>query len=132
MRGISHITFTVSDLERTAGMLAAVLDAEEVYASGNEPHSLARERFFVAGGVWIAVMEGGAMRERSYDHVAFAVPRGTLPAYRGKVLAQGLEILPGRGRVPGEGDSLYFYDYDNHLFELHEGSLEERLRAYGA
>jgi fosfomycin resistance protein FosX len=24
----------------------------------------------------------------------------------------------------------YFYDYDNHLFELHTGTLEERLARY--
>ncbi len=30
----------------------------------------------------------------------------------------------------GEGHSLYFYDHDNHLFELHTGTLEERLARY--
>ena len=43
----------------------------------------------------------------------------------------GLEIRPPRQRVPGEGRSLYFYDDDNHLFELHTGSLGERLERYG-
>jgi hypothetical protein len=32
-------------------------------------------------------------------------------------------------RVEGEGRSLHFYD-DNHLFELHTGTLEERLERY--
>jgi len=32
--------------------------------------------------------------------------------------------------VDGEGESLYFYDFDNHLFELHTGTLEERLARY--
>jgi fosfomycin resistance protein FosX len=130
--GISHITLVVSDLERTAGMLASVLGAEEVYSSGDGTRSIARERFFVAGGIWIAVMEGAALRERTYNHLAFAVPGGSLAGYRERVLALGLEVLPGRERVPGEGNSLYFFDYDNHLFELHDGSLAERLRAYGA
>ncbi|MDP3309636.1 MAG: FosX/FosE/FosI family fosfomycin resistance thiol transferase, partial [Polaromonas sp.] len=26
----------------------------------------------------------------------------------------------------------YFYDFDNHLFELHTGTLDERLRQYKA
>jgi hypothetical protein len=47
-----------------------------------------------------------------------------------KILGLGLEVKPGRKRVPGEGKSLYFYDYDNHLFELHAGSLSNRLDAY--
>lgn len=34
--------------------------------------------------------------------------------------------------VPGarEGQSLYLYDFDNHLFELHTGTLEQRLALY--
>ncbi|EIW18957.1 lactoylglutathione lyase-like lyase [Pelosinus fermentans DSM 17108] len=32
--------------------------------------------------------------------------------------------------MEGEGRSLYFYDYDNHLFELHTGTLTERLKRY--
>ena len=42
----------------------------------------------------------------------------------------GLEIRESRPRVEGEGHSLYFYDDDNHLFELHTGTLEERLDRY--
>jgi hypothetical protein len=43
-----------------------------------------------------------------------------------------VEPLPGRGRIEGEGASLYFHDYDNHLFELHAGTLDGRLAAYAA
>jgi hypothetical protein len=32
--------------------------------------------------------------------------------------------------VEGEGQSLYFYDFDNHLFELHTGTLAQRLARY--
>ena len=35
-----------------------------------------------------------------------------------------------RSRVPGEGHSIYFYDHDNHMFELHSGTLPERLERY--
>lgn len=42
----------------------------------------------------------------------------------------GLEIKFGRKRVIREGDSIYFYDYDNHLFEFHTGTLETRLLRY--
>ena len=41
------------------------------------------------------------------------------------------EIRRPRERVPGEGRSVYFYDSDNHLFELHTGTLAERLERYG-
>lgn len=42
----------------------------------------------------------------------------------------GLTFREGRSRIEGEGRSLYFYDYDNHLFELHTGTLSERLKSY--
>jgi fosfomycin resistance protein FosX len=42
----------------------------------------------------------------------------------------GLKMKEARSRVEGEGQSLYFYDYDNHLFELHTGKLEDRLTTY--
>ena len=31
-----------------------------------------------------------------------------------------------------ERQSLSFHDFDNHLFELHTGTLEQRLLRYGA
>jgi len=36
-----------------------------------------------------------------------------------------------RPRAEGEGQSIYFYDYDGHLFELHTGTLTDRLVRYG-
>ena len=44
----------------------------------------------------------------------------------------GLDIRPPRSRVDGESDSIYFHDHDGHLFELHAGSLRERLAVYSA
>ncbi|SEQ75047.1 hypothetical protein SAMN05216362_12529 [Piscibacillus halophilus] len=41
-----------------------------------------------------------------------------------------LDMKPPRPRISGEGYSIYFYDYDHNLFELHTGTLEERLSTY--
>ena len=49
---------------------------------------------------------------------------------REKIKSLGLEILEGRKRSEEEEDSIYFYDYDNHLFELHSGSLEKRIESF--
>ena len=46
------------------------------------------------------------------------------------VEALGAEVRPPRARVEGEGQSLYVYDFDNHLFELHTGTLAQRLARY--
>lgn len=130
IQGISHITFVVQDLERTAKLLCEGLGAEEVYDSAGRNFSISREKFFVLGGVWLAAMEGTPPAERSYRHVAFKVHERELPHIEAKLRALGVEITPPRPRVEGEGLSLYFYDFDNNLFELHAGTLEERLERY--
>lgn len=130
IKGLSHITFIVSDLEKTANMLKSVLDAEEVYSSGDDVFSIAREKFFLIGGVWIAIMEGDPLREQSYNHVAFRVDEKDMEKYIDRLHESGLEIKDGRRRIDGEGRSIYFYDYDNHLFELHTGTLRQRLTRY--
>jgi catechol 2,3-dioxygenase-like lactoylglutathione lyase family enzyme len=130
IEGLSHVTFVVRDLERMTRILTGIFGAREVYASGNETFSVAREKFFQVGDLWIAVMEGEPLPSRTYNHVAFKIQDAEFEAYEAKVKALGLEIHPPRQRVPGEGRSLYFYDDDNHLFELHAGTLAERLERY--
>jgi catechol 2,3-dioxygenase-like lactoylglutathione lyase family enzyme len=120
----------VRDLERMTRILTSIFGAREVYASGEETFSVAREKFFQVGDLWIAVMEGEPLPSRTYDHVAFKIEEAAFEAYEAKVKALGLEIRQPRQRVPGEGRSLYFYDDDNHLFELHAGTLAERLDRY--
>ena len=128
--GISHITFLATDLERTARLLCEGLGARQVYDSSRKNFSISREKFFMLGGVWIAVMEGKAV-DRSYRHVASKVDEADLPALEARLRSLGAEIRPTRPRVEGEGQSLYFHDFDNNLFELHTGTLEERLQRYG-
>ena len=130
IEGVSHITFVVRDLERMALFLIDGLGATEVYDSARRNFSRSREKFFLLGGVWIAAMEGEPSSAASYQHVAFKVAAADLPGYRARLESLGVEFLPPRSRVPGEGESLYFYDFDNHLFELHAGTLEERLARY--
>jgi catechol 2,3-dioxygenase-like lactoylglutathione lyase family enzyme len=134
--GLSHVTFIVSDLDRMEQLLTAVLGAVRVYDSGSETFSISEERFFLVGEVdtatWVAIMQGDAAVPRTYNHVAFQVLREDLPALRQTITGLGLDIRPPRSRVDGEGDSIYFYDHDGHLFELHAGSLRERLAVYSA
>ncbi|WP_343232644.1 FosX/FosE/FosI family fosfomycin resistance hydrolase [Microvirga antarctica] len=132
IEGLSHLTFITADLDRMTALIEQVLEGREVYGSGDRPFSIAREKFFTVGELWIAVMEGEALPTRTYNHVAFKIPPDRIPTYRQRIEALGLTILEGRARVAGEGQSLYFYDHDNHLFELHTGSLSERLAHYRA
>ena len=130
IESISHITFTVNDVKRSADLLRYVFNAEEVYDSSEKNFSLAYEKFFLIGGIWIAIMEGKSISERSYNHIAFKVLESDLDDYITKIRKIGLEIIEGRNRIEGEARSVYFYDYDNHLFELHTGTLSERLSNY--
>jgi fosfomycin resistance protein FosX len=130
IQGLSHLTFIVRDLDKMAQIITEVLGGEEVYSSGDNTFSSSREKFFVAGGIWIAIMEGESLLSRTYNHVAFKVSDKQMDAARLAVERLGLDVRPPRPRVEGEGQSLYFHDHDNHLFELHTGTLEERLVRY--
>ena len=129
IQGISHITFLVHDLEKSSHLFRFLFDTEEIYSSDGKNFSISDEKFFLIGGIWVALMKGLPI-DRSYQHIAFQVQKGAIPIYRKRIEELGLEILPGRPRHEQEGESLYFYDYDNHLFELISGSLEERLAFY--
>jgi fosfomycin resistance protein FosX len=130
IQGLSHLTFIVHNLDKMSRIITDVLGGEEVYSSGEETFSTSREKFFVAGGIWIAIMEGESLPSRTYNHVAFKVSEDDLERARVAANRLGLDVRPPRPRVDGEGQSLYFHDHDNHLFELHTGTLEERLARY--
>ena len=134
IQGLSHMTFIVRDLDRMEAILTGVLDARKVYDSGEKTFSLSKERFFLVGDgadpIWIATMEGAPLPTRTYNHVAFRIANADYETYLQRVRELGLEVREGRSRVLGEGQSIYFYDDDNHMFELHTGTLEERLQRY--
>jgi catechol 2,3-dioxygenase-like lactoylglutathione lyase family enzyme len=111
-------------------LLTTVLGAHKVYDSGAETFSLSKERLFVVAGLWIATMEGDSLPERTYNHIAFKIDEADYDGCLARIHALGLELKEGRSRVEGEGRSIYFYDYDNHMFELHTGTLEQRLARY--
>ncbi|EPR8282933.1 fosfomycin resistance hydrolase FosX [Listeria monocytogenes] len=128
--GLSHITLIVKDLNRTTAFLQNIFDAEEIYSSGDKTFSLSKEKFFLIAGLWICIMEGDSLQERTYNHIAFQIQSEEVDEYIERIKALGVEMKSERPRVEGEGCSIYFYDFDNHLFELHAGTLEERLKRY--
>ena len=127
---LSHMTFIVHDLDRMSAILTGIFDAREVYASDAQQFSLSREKFFLIGDLWIAIMEGEALPQRSYNHIAFKIDDADFDRYAERVKTLGLDMRPPRPRVEGEGRSIYFYDEDNHMFELHTGTLADRLACY--
>ncbi|WP_284315438.1 FosX/FosE/FosI family fosfomycin resistance hydrolase [Labrys miyagiensis] len=134
IQGLSHLTFIVKNLDRMEEILTTVLGARKVYDSGSATFSVSKERFFLLGDgedpIWIATMEGEALPGRTYNHIAFKIGDGDFELYPERIRKLGLDVREGRARVEGEGQSIYFYDDDNHMFELHTGTLDERLRRY--
>lgn len=129
INGISHITLICKDLNKSAALFQDIFSATEVYSSDKKNFSISNEKFFLIGNLWIALMEGQSI-ERSYNHIAFHINEEDLSFFESKIKDMGLDIVPSRPRHPQEGQSIYFYDYDNHLFELHTGDLATRLQYY--
>ena len=130
IEGISHITLVVSDLDKSAQIIVDVLGGKEIYDSSARNFSLSKEKFFDVGGLWLVLMEGPTLIEKTYNHIAFKVQEKDLLKAEQSIRKLGLEIKAARPRIEGEGQSIYFYDYDNHLFELHTGTLAQRLEHY--
>ncbi len=132
--GLSHITFIVRELDRMEKILTVVLDAKKVYDSGAATFSISREKFFLIGeeptAVWVAIMQGESLPTRTYNHGAFKISDADYTICLERVKSLDLEVREGRSRVEGEGRSIYFHDDDNQLFELHTGTLAERLARY--
>ncbi|MFE8699926.1 FosX/FosE/FosI family fosfomycin resistance hydrolase [Cytobacillus sp. FJAT-54145] len=130
IEGVSHITFVVKNLDKTTKLYKELFNAEEVYDSGEKTHSISKERFFIIGGQWIAVMETEEIVNKTYHHVAFKISEEDIDYYQAKIIEFKLEMKEPRPRIKGEGYSIYFYDYDQNLFEFHTGTLSERLSSY--
>ncbi len=75
-------------------------------------------------------MEAEALPARSYNHFSTKMAETDYGGRLARIKALGLEVREGRSRVGGEGRSICFGGPDNHLFELHFGTLEERLARY--
>jgi len=130
IQGLSHMTFIVRDLDRMEALLTSILGAKKVYDSGDQTFSLSKERFFTVGDLWLATMEGDPLPSRTYNHIAFKIEDQDYDTLLGRINGLGLQVRESRARVEGEGQSIYFYDDDNHMFELHTGTLDERLKRY--
>jgi fosfomycin resistance protein FosX len=130
---IYHITLIVKDLNKTSVLLNTLFDAKEIYDSQQKKFSLYPEKFFLVKDLWIAVMQNSSNKlPKTYNHIAFKIDEQDIDSFVSKIQMLGLTVEPGRSRVKGEASSIYFYDYDNHLFELHTGTLQERLKSYNS
>lgn len=126
IQGINHLCFSVSDLERSIAFYEQALGAK-ILVKGR------KLAYFELAGLWVALNQEDVIRnytERTYTHIAFTVKEEEFEASVQELKAAGAKILPGRERDPRDAMSVYFTDPDGHLFELHTGTMAQRLAYY--
>ena len=74
--------------------------------------------------------EGAPLPTKTYNHVAFRMSPDDYDDRLERIRSLGLKAREGQSCVAGECHSICFHGYDNHMFELHSGTLEECLRRY--
>lgn len=114
---ISHIALVVRQPERTAHLLEVLFNAKVL--PPNPQRRGPPETLVFASGVWFVLVKGEPAISRTDEHIAFTVEESDLPALAQRLAAIGIESQMSRAGASAK--SLYFVDYDNHLFELHAG-----------
>lgn len=78
------------------------------------------ETFVSLGGIRIVLVGAPVERARSGDHIAFRATPEVLEATASKLETMGREFIRARSNK-----ALYFFDYDDHVFELSAEDLDE-------
>ncbi|MDE2271065.1 MAG: VOC family protein [Xanthomonadaceae bacterium] len=117
---LSHIALIVRDPSRTASLFAEVFGATPIQRTDEDGHD---ETFVQLGETWFVLVKADVERPLTGDHVAFRVSPATLAAVAEKLEAMGREY-----RLARSDTALYFFDFDNHVFELDTVGVESELR----
>ena len=121
---IAHIALIVRDPARTADFLRGLFDVPVLRRTDAEGHD---ETFVRLGVTWLALIAVDVKRERTGDHIAFRVAPETITSIADKLKSKGCEFI-----LSASGASLYFFDFDNHVFELDSSDQEQELNRLAA
>ncbi|WP_226675166.1 FosM family fosfomycin resistance protein [Mesobacillus jeotgali] len=127
IKGINHLLFSVSDLERSITFYKNVFNAK-LLVKGKAT------AYFDLNGIWLALnVEKDIPRQeihQSYTHIAFSIDEEDIDPMYKRLKDLGVNILPGRIRSEKDKMSIYFTDPDGHKFEFHTGSIQNRIDYY--
>jgi catechol 2,3-dioxygenase-like lactoylglutathione lyase family enzyme len=121
LESISHIALVVKDPARTAALFHDLFGARVIERKDDEGHL---ETFVRLGGIWIVLVGAPVERARTGDHIAFRATPQILEATAARLQALGREFIRARS-----DRALYFFDYDDHVFELDAEDMDEELGA---
>lgn len=121
VRGLNHLTLSVTDLERAIAFYRDVLGCD-LRARWDEG------AYLEAGSLWICLSRDTVpiVSRGDYTHYAFDAGPEDFHALSAHIRAHAPTWKENRS----EGASLYFLDPDGHRLELHVGSLASRLDHY--
>jgi catechol 2,3-dioxygenase-like lactoylglutathione lyase family enzyme len=116
---IGHIALIVKDPSRTATLFKELFAAAIVVRKDADGHE---ETYARLGRTWFVLVQAEVDRPRSGDHIAFSVSKSALLQTAEKLKSADVEFFLARS-----DSALYFFDYDNHVFELDTTDLEREL-----
>lgn len=116
---IGHIALIVKDSSRTATLFKDLFGAVMVPRKDEDGHD---ETYVKLGQTWFVLVQAEVDRPRSGDHIAFAISKSTLLETAEKLKRLNVEFFLARSDT-----ALYFFDYDNHVFELDTTDLDREL-----
>lgn len=119
LESISHIALVVNDPARTAALFRELFGARVVERKDDDGHL---ETFVRLGGVRLVLVGAPVQRARTGDHIAFHATPEVLEATAARLEAMGREFIRARSNR-----ALYFFDDDNHVFELDAEDVDEEL-----